>query len=464
MVLNYTFLGLFLLFTYLIGKYASQRVNNVSDFIVGSGTLGPFAIICTQVATWFGAGCLIGHIGSAYRNGITILASIMCVGLGALFTNILFAKWLRQQKWKTLADWTCNIYGESKYMRVMVSLLHLVLYSSWTVAQVTGCGFMVSNLLGVQYWVGVVLFSVIIILLTTSGGMIGVAWMDSFHQIVITIGWVVLIFFAFRQTNGFKVAFDVGREYFNFSKPSTLWFISTALGTTCASIFAQTAIQRIWASKDLKTAQIGLSCSFVVSVIISFLVMIVGLSVRGLGANLETPDDSVFWLIAAMPKWVEPLYIIAILGAAFSTADSALNATASNIANDVYHNVINTEADDNAVLRVAKLATVIIGVCCMLLSLRPITMISYMFKVGYAIVTGGLFFPLMLGMYWKRASRKAAMISMASGTIGAVIFEFVPSLNMVLGGGTLPGVILGGVTMVVGSFIFSDACGDAIHR
>lgn len=466
MVLNVVSLVVFLVLTFGIGRYASARVKNMDDYVVASGKLGPIAIICTQIATWCGAGCLIGHVANGYLNGVSVIASIFSCGLGALIASLLFSKWLRKQKWRTMSDWACNIYGESKYIRVLVSILHVILYMSWVVAQIALCGTMFANLLGLPSWVGVVVCGTLICLLTTTGGMVGVAWMDTVHQILIVIAFVLISFFAAKLTNGFSIVTpqNLGVEFFNFSLPNNLWFVSTLLCTTCASIFAQTAIQRVWASRDLKTARAGLFGSFVAAAVIAILVVYIGLSARALNLDVTSANGAVYALINQMPKWVSPIFIIGVLGAAFSTTDSALNSASSNVAEDVYRKVINTKADDKQTLKVAKIVTVVLSVIGIVLAIKPLTLISYMFKVGYTIITGGIVVPMFLGMYWKKATREAAIVSMTVGSIVAICFECIPGLNTLIGGGTIPSVAISLIIMIVGSLVTKTHCGDAIHR
>lgn len=199
--------------------------------------------------------------------------------------------------------------------------------------------------------------------------------------------------------------------------------------------------------------------------LVGFYCMYVGLSVRAAGAVLENADDAVFWAIGTwMPVWMKPVYLIAILAAAFSTADSALNAASTNIANDTYKNIYRPNADDKQIVRVAKIGTVVLGAVCVGLALRTISMLVLIFKGAQVAIVGGVFWPILLGMFWKGATKSACRITTPVGALVGIVFEFTPGLKDLMGGGAIPGIIAAFVLMVGISLMTRDKCGGTFHR
>ena len=154
------------------------------------------------------------------------------------------------------------------------------------------------------------------------------------------------------------------------------------------------------------------------------------------------------------------------LATAFSTADSALNAASTNISHDIYKAIFKPDATDEEIVRVAKIATGVLGFVCVLMAVRPIDMLVTIFKGAQVSLVGGIGWPILLGMYWKKATKKAALFTIPIGALTGILFEFHPYLKTLVGGGAIPGFVVGFLIMFFGSLATagSGCCGDAYHR
>ncbi|MGE4277008.1 MAG: sodium:solute symporter [Lawsonibacter sp.] len=467
-MINWVFFLAFIGVTAYVGTKASKNVVSSDDFISAGGNLGPLAISCTLIATWLGTGSLIGFVGTGYAYGSTVVAFTAGSCVAAISILIIFSKWTKKHNVATIPQWLEYIYGKNKWVKAFSACCYIFMYCSWTLGCSTGCGIMSHNLLGIPTWLGSIVCCAIIVAFSITGGMYAVAWMDVFQQIIMAIGMLLLLGFVINKTGFFEGvnAANLGNEYFNFSLPSRGYVISITLTYFCGNLFGQTYYQRIAASRDLKTARIGLVAGGTAVLLVGLYCMFVGLSVRAAGADITASDDTVFWAIRNwMPNWMAPVYLIAILGAAFSTADSALNSAASNVARDLYKNILKPEAADGQVVKVARYATLVLGLVCLGLSLRPVTMLVTIFKGAQVCIVGGIFWPIILGMFWKKATLKAAICTIPIGALTGIAFEFLPNLKAIFGGGAIPACIVGFCIMLIVSLITSkEACGGAYYR
>ncbi len=406
-------------------------------------------------------------MGTGYTYGVTVVAFTAGSALSALVICLVFSRWTKQKNIATIPQWLDYIYGDNKYIKGFSSLCYIFMYCSWTLGCAVGCGTMCHNLLGIPTWLGAVICCAIFTIFTVTGGLYAVAWMDVFQQVVMTIGMILLVGFVGSRTGWFDGvnSANLGAEYFNFSLPNRWYVVSITMTYFCGHLFGQTYYQRIAASRDLKTARIGLLCGGAAVLLVGIYCLFVGLSVRAAGASISATDDTVFWAISTwLPKWMTPVYLIAILAAAFSTADSALNSASSNVARDIYKNIFKPEAKDQEVVKVAKIATVVLGMICLGLSLRPISMLVNIFKGAQVCIVGGIFWPIILGMFWKKATLQAAIATIPIGALTGIAFEFIPALKVLFGGGAIPACIVGFLTMVVVSLATKSRCGGAYYR
>lgn len=469
MTLNWIFFIAFIGVTAVVGINASRKIETAEDYMVANRSLGPLAIACTMIATWLGTGSLIGFVGTGWSFGITVVSYCLASTIAALTIRALWCKWLRDKGFTTMPDWMAYIYGKDKWINAFTSFCYIFMYCSWTVAMSNGCGTMSANLLGISRELGAIICGVIFTVFTISGGMKAVAKMDVFQQFVMGIGMLALLVGVGIKTGGFAgvTPSNLGKEFFNFSLPSPLWVVSICLTYFLGNLFGQHYYQRIYASKDLKTARFGLAAGAIAVFFVGIFCMLVGLSVRAAGLTVDAPDNTVFVAIEIwLPKFMGPVYLIAILAAAFSTADSALNAASTNISHDIYKSIINPDATDKQMLNVAKIATAVLGFICVLMAVRPVDMLVTIFKGAQVSLVGGIGWPIILGMYWKKATKTAALFTIPIGAITGILFEFHPYLKTLVGGGAIPGFVVGFLIMFFVSLATCSkgSCGDAFHR
>ncbi len=124
---------------------------------------------------------------------------------------------------------------------------------------------------------------------------------------------------------------------------------------------------------------------------------------------LATPE------IAGLPYVVAGLVAAGGLAAALSTADGLLLTIANALSHDVYYQMINPAASTSRRLAISK--SLLLGVAvaaAWVASLRPDTILS---MVAWAFsIAGACFFPaLVLGIFWRRASRSGAIAGMLAG-------------------------------------------------
>ena len=132
---------------------------------------------------------------------------------------------------------------------------------------------------------------------------------------------------------------------------------------------------------------------------------------RGDIVVLATPE------IAGLPYVISGLVAAGGMAAAMSTADGLLLAIANALSHDLYYKIIDPEADTRTRLIVARVLLVIIGAGGALVASLQLSSILGAVAWAFSFACSGLFFPLVLGVWWKRANRQGAIAGMATGFI-----------------------------------------------
>jgi cation/acetate symporter len=130
---------------------------------------------------------------------------------------------------------------------------------------------------------------------------------------------------------------------------------------------------------------------------------------RGDIVVLATPE------IAGLPYVISGLVAAGGMAAAMSTADGLLLAIANALSHDLYYKIIDPKAETRKRLIVARVLLIAIGIAGALVASMKLTGILGAVAWAFCFAMSGLFFPLVLGVWWKRANRAGAIAGMAIG-------------------------------------------------
>jgi cation/acetate symporter len=136
----------------------------------------------------------------------------------------------------------------------------------------------------------------------------------------------------------------------------------------------------------------------------------------GKAVVLATPE------IAGLPYVISGLVAAGGLAAAMSTADGLILAIANAISHDVYYKMIDPKAETAKRLAVARVLLVIIGFAGATIAAMEIQGILGSVIWAFDFAMSGLFWPLVLGVWWKRANKEGACAGMALGLLSGLMY------------------------------------------
>ena len=131
---------------------------------------------------------------------------------------------------------------------------------------------------------------------------------------------------------------------------------------------------------------------------------------------LATPE------IAGLPYVISGLVAAGGMAAAMSTADGLLLAIANALSHDLYYKIIDPKADTKTRLIVARILLIAIGAAGALVASMKLTGILGAVAWAFCFANSGLFFPLVLGIWWKRANRQGAIAGMLCGFAAGALY------------------------------------------
>jgi solute:Na+ symporter, SSS family len=474
-----TFIVLYLLVSVAIGLYAARKVHNTADYAVAGRSLPLAVVIATTFATWFGSETVLGVSARFVDGGLgSVVEDPFGASMCLILVGLFFAFKLYQKNLITIGDYYRQRFGKS--IEVVCSLIIITSYLGWVAAQITALGLVFNLLTGgaISLPMGMVIGTSVVLVYTLFGGMWSVALTDFVQMIVIAVGLIVIAWFAADLAGGFgKVADHAVREgklqfFPTGGTKEWVFFFASAITIMLGSIPQQDVFQRVMSSKDVQTAQrgpvIGGTLYFLFALVPMFVVMSASMVMPESTAALLKDDPQKILptlVMEKMPLLLQVAFFGALLSAIMSTASATLLAPSTTFVENILRN-LKPGMSDQATLKAMRISVLVFTAVVLTYAIvMQGTSIYDLVSGAYQVPLVGAFVPLVMGLYWQRATTQGALASVALGLGTWLLFIAVPAWSEAFPQ-QLAGLVAAFVGMVGGSLLpqwLADRKGHVHH-
>ena len=403
----------------------------------------------------------------------------------ASFTLILlalfFVPFYLKSKVATLPD-----FLEKRYNRACRDWLAIVSIVSAIIIHIAfsflAGGIVLKTLFGINMYVSVIVIAVLTGIYTIIGGLRAVVITESIQTIVLLAGAFIITFICFQKVGGWDSLTATLQQTNSRDKLSMLrgrgdesgmpWY-AVFLGYPVLGIWYwcadQTIVQRVLGAKDENHARVGsLFCGFI-KILPVFIFVLPGLmayvlaqkgmfdisSVQTLDASgktiTETKGIYTLMITQLVPTGLVGVLVAALLSGLMSQISGALNSIATLASFDLYKR-FNPEASDKKLVSAGKISAAIALLVSILL-LPLLNRYESLFN-GINDVIAHIAPPIttvfVLGIFWKKASAKAAQLTL---WIGSLLGGGVFAINKLI-----PGTMIAGIPFMMMAFYLFIAC------
>lgn len=442
-----------------VSRTKKGEQKSAEDYFLASKSLPWWAIGASLIAANISAEQFIGMSGSGYKVGLAIasyewMAAITLIIVGKYFLPIFIKKEI----------YTIPQFIEKRYstkLKSVLAVFWIALYIFVNIASVLYLGALaLETITGIPMMYGLIGLALFSAAYSLYGGLSAVAWTDVVQVVFLILGGLATTYLAVNSVSGGegffagldkiyheapdKFAMILDHDNPEYSNLPGIWILIG--GMWVANLyywgFNQYIIQRTLAAKSIKESQKGILMAAVLKLIIPLIVVIPGIAafvitsdsglMNELGSaaaenipTAESPDKAYPWLLQFLPAGLKGLAFAALSAAIVSSLASMLNSTSTIFTMDIYKQYINKDAGDKELVRTGRISAgiaLLIGVIMAPL-LGGIDQAFQFIQEYTGVVSPGILAVFLLGLFWKKATNKGAIIGVLSSIPIAMYFK-----------------------------------------
>ncbi len=431
-----------IIIVYLLGlvgmsMYLGRGQTSQDDYYVGNRNIPWWAVGISTMATQTSAISFISipaFVALKDGGGLTWLQYELAVPLAMILVMVFLIPYFRQLNLISVYEYLELRFGQS--VRNLVSGVFLVSRGLATGVGLYASAIVLSVALELPLWSTILMIGVITIIYDTIGGISAVIYSDVIQMVVLLGGIIVCIVYAAAEIGGFGAMFSVmPAERLNATDFSTglgdggavpFWAFLFGGFFLYASYYGtdQSQVQRGLSAKTVDEAKKALMLNGLARFPLTVLYILLGIAAFAVYQNspelssaipADKPDYLIpEYILLMLPTGLRALLFAALLAAAMSSLDSALNSLSASTMRDF---VSKWKSDANQI-NLGKITTVIWGILvtgfAFVVGGISDTVIEAINKIGSAFY-GPILAAFMVGILSRKVTTRAMFIGILIG-------------------------------------------------
>ncbi|HEX9601519.1 MAG TPA: sodium:solute symporter [Mariniflexile sp.] len=432
------YFGMLIIISYFTGKEDSNdaffKANKSAPwYLVAFGMIGASlsGVTFISVPGWIEASqfsymqVVLGYIVGYLVIGTVLLPLYYKLNLTSIYTY-LEARF-GNYAYKTGASFflISRVVGSSFRLYLVANVLQIILFDE----------------LGIQFWQTVTITVALIWLYTFKSGIKTIIWTDTLQTLFMLIAVGVSIYYVSTDLGisggnllGYILDSDLSKTFFfdDFKSENYFWkqFISGAFIAIVMTGLDQDMMQKNLTCKSLKDAQKNMFWFTIVLTIVNFIFLSLGLllTVYAQQLGIDAHKDALFPILAKnhLGVGIFIFFLIGLIAAAYSSADSALTALTTSFSIDILD--IEKKYDKTKQITIRKRIHILIS----LLLILVIVAFKYIIKdesvIAKLFVFAGYTYGPLLGLYsfglftkWRVKDKLVPAVAILSPILSYII-------------------------------------------
>ncbi|MDO5667956.1 MAG: sodium/proline symporter PutP [Alcaligenaceae bacterium] len=461
----------------VIGYLGYRSTKDLSDFILGGRSLGPFVVALAAGASDMSGWLLMGLPGEVFSVGIS--ASWIAIGLtiGAYINWLLVAARLRAYtelagNALTLSDFFANRFEDrTNLLRIVSAIIILIFFTLYCASGVVASARLFESMFGWNYHTAMWLGAFFTIAYVFIGGFLAVSWTDAVQASMMFTALILTPIIVLNHVGGYEAAAATSLQF----NPQSLSMVS---GLTTVGIISSLAwglgyfgqphiLARFMAADSVKTIPKARRISITWMILCLAGAVAVGFfgiayftpvenitdpeAIAAAGRVLENPERVfIEFSVLLFHPLIAGLLLAAILAAIMSTLSAQLLVCSSSLTQDLYKPFLRPGASQRELVWFGRFMVLVVALVAIFLARDPsskvLSMVSYAWA-GFGAAFGPL---IILSVFWRRTTAKGALAGMIVGAATVLLWKNYANSDLYE---IVPGFILCMVVTIVVSLV-----------
>ncbi len=426
----------------IIISFTTRKISSSSSssFLVAGRNLGLATCAAVVAAEWLGGMSTIGVSEKAFTLGSLQPALYnIATATGMVIIGFTVASFYRKNNVHTVSEMLQNLFG--KKIRGISAIPFLIAYITLGFVQLQSCAGVISGVLGINWYIAILISSVIITTYTYIGGMHAIALTNVLHLLVMFLGIGLAFVIGIGKIGGFSmlksqlIVSGSPSNPFNPFDANLGYAFSLLLGGILGGMAAQASIQPIFAAKDPTTAKrAAIASAFIIApfgIMTAFLGMIARVG-NFFDVDSITNTKMILPTLLMSENFIHPVLgsiaLAGILAAILSTVAPVNFAVVTIAAKDIYQGIQGSKVDDRRVLKIARKLVILVNLIILPLAIFSKGAVLDNAYISYAIRAIGAIV-IVFAIYRKGwINLLGASMAFIGGTLA--IFVFIIAKNL----------------------------------
>lgn len=460
-----------------IGVYYKRKTANVTDFVLGGRTLGPWFTAFAYGTSYFSAVIFVGYAG---RFGWSYGVASTWVGIGnavigSLMPWLILGKRSRIMS-KHLEAKTMPEFFEKRYnsplLKTIAALIIFVFLIPYTASVYNGLSRLFEKGFGISYKYCIIVMAVFTAVYVILGGYKATALSDFIQGLFMLVGISAVVLAVLGEKGGLSGSLDKMSAiptasgetglYAAIFGPDPINLLGVVILTSLGTWGLPQMVGKFYAIKDDKSVRIGTIVSTVFAVVVAggcyFLGGFGRLFVENVDGAPKTGFDGIVpEMMNQIPELLFGIVIVLVLSASMSTLSSLVLTSSSVLTIDLIKPLRKkmTDKQEVVIMRIFIAVFLLISVAIAIFTLEnPTTIISTLMSISWGALAGAFLAPYLYGLYSKKITKAAVLACFISGvglTVAHMFYFTFGKRTLEIGGLAIHSAInAGAITMLFG--------------
>ncbi len=444
-----------------MATYLGRKQRTKKDYYLGGYKVNHWAIAISTMATQCSTNSLLGAPAFVIAvGGLLWLQYELAVPLAMIGVMRFLLPFFRRQQVVSVYEYLEKRFGPGS--RTLLSVLFQFLRAFSTGVTVYGISIVIQQLIGMPFWMAVLILGLITVFYDFLGGMQAVIYSDVIQMIILYIGITVCLGYAVHFAGGWGNVWatfpaeklrtlDFSGWGFHQGKTFTFWPMLIGGFFLYLSYYGcdQTQVQRELSAGDLDKTNMSLFINGVVRFPLVITYCLVGVAIGAFMiqhpeflqhiTNPATGEPNYNLVVPAfclhyLPHGIIGLVIVALFAAAMSSLDSTINSLSATTVHDIIERFfVRGGLQGRAGMIWARLTTIFWGGVCVTFSFFvgdiSKSIIESINKIS-SVANGPILGTFLLATLTRRTNDRGVMIGIIAGFLGNIyLWNYCPGIS-----------------------------------